>query len=744
MANSYIEYTSGLTGTTFSVPFKYISISDVHALGYDGTYYVPLTVASRDATANTITLDAAPSTYTKVRIYRSTATTQLVDFQNGSRLSEKDLDTAYQQGLFVAQEVSEDANTNQYVNLADAALLANTSLSEFSSSSHTGDGTEVTFDLSFVPKTSLPQAFLVIIDGVLQSPVDAYTMSINPAQITFASAPPASSKIVVTTTAAATGTLVDDVTIEGSQVNDIVATGSTEPRSLSDRFADTVSVKDFGAKGDGVTDDTSAIQAAIDSTSSANQRLLLPAGTYISTTLSLKTNTYLFGVGTIKRKDSATGHLLLASGVNDFVVSGIKLDANKTGATGASFAVFAQSSCYQFRFDGITVINGKFHGIAIRDTADGTQNTHSYINGCTIDGCDQYGIEVQDCEKATVSNNTVLNSGEAGIFIYGTSTSATDGITVESNYVENSGENGILAPYIYPTNNFGVTRLQVINNKVTGSGENGIAVQVDSGVISGNMSWENGTTISHQGILINGNYLTVDGNTSSYNTGVGIDVGDGKFISVADNVVFDNGIIGIEVNSAESCVVDGNIVRNNFTNASSGVPTNKKCGILIHSASPFVGGSLDVTASNNDVKVGTDQEYGISVLGDADRIAIVNNSVTSSGNTRDINIEADSGSFICRDNITSVASYIASATTLTVDHNLRFALIAGSTGITSIVTDTAKYERGRKLDLLITGSLTVTDGSNLILNGNLSATNGTMLSLVSENGYWYEVSRSVN
>ena len=118
MPQSYIEYTSGLTGTTFSVPFKYISVDDVHALGYDGTYYSSLAVASRNHSAKTITLAAAPSTYTKVRVYRSTATDQLVDFQNGSRLSEADLDTAYQQGLFVAQEVSEDANTNQYVNLS--------------------------------------------------------------------------------------------------------------------------------------------------------------------------------------------------------------------------------------------------------------------------------------------------------------------------------------------------------------------------------------------------------------------------------------------------------------------------------------------------------------------------------------------------------------------------------------------------------------------------------------------------
>src|SRR6266568_575809 len=58
-------------------------------------------------------------------------------------------------------------------------------------------------------------------------------------------------------------------------------TGGITSRTLDDRFADIKNVKDFGATGDGTTDDTAAIQATVDWTSAANRgTIYFPPGTY--------------------------------------------------------------------------------------------------------------------------------------------------------------------------------------------------------------------------------------------------------------------------------------------------------------------------------------------------------------------------------------------------------------------------------------------------------------------------------
>lgn len=60
-------------------------------------------------------------------------------------------------------------------------------------------------------------------------------------------------------------------------IYDVTATGSSSPRDIRDRFADVVNVKDFGAVGDGMADDTYAFEAA----AATGKSVYVPAGAYL-------------------------------------------------------------------------------------------------------------------------------------------------------------------------------------------------------------------------------------------------------------------------------------------------------------------------------------------------------------------------------------------------------------------------------------------------------------------------------
>tara|TARA_B100001094_G_scaffold139261_3_gene134711 strand:+ start:2738 stop:3610 length:873 start_codon:yes stop_codon:yes gene_type:complete len=125
MPNSYIEYSASGTGANqlgqqvFSFSsLDYLNISDIKVKGWNSSVWQDLALLSSygdstptdgyNAADKTLKLAGVPS-YNKIRLYRSTSKNALVDFVDGARLTESDLDTAYKQGLFVAQEVSEDA-----------------------------------------------------------------------------------------------------------------------------------------------------------------------------------------------------------------------------------------------------------------------------------------------------------------------------------------------------------------------------------------------------------------------------------------------------------------------------------------------------------------------------------------------------------------------------------------------------------------------------------------------------------
>ncbi len=129
------------------------------------------------------------------------------------------------------------------------------------------------------------------------------------------------------------------------------APGPVGPRGVSG--GDVVSVKDFGAVGDGLADDTLAIQAAIDA-AGATARVVIPKGTYRTAgQLVLGSGSHLEGYGAVLRPDRVPDiHLIRARGtqaqrLSDITVRGIRVDgANK----GPDFADYDEG-WGQVRFD---------------------------------------------------------------------------------------------------------------------------------------------------------------------------------------------------------------------------------------------------------------------------------------------------------------------------------------------------------------------------------------------------------
>lgn len=88
------------------------------------------------------------------------------------------------------------------------------------------------------------------------------------------------------------------VNLEGSMaLPDVTMPGAgAVTRTTQDKFTDAVSVKDFGAAGDGLTDDTLAIQQAL----TAHDSVYIPPGTYFITgTITVGERQTLYGAGQV-------------------------------------------------------------------------------------------------------------------------------------------------------------------------------------------------------------------------------------------------------------------------------------------------------------------------------------------------------------------------------------------------------------------------------------------------------------
>jgi hypothetical protein len=269
----------------------------------------------------------------------------------------------------------------------------------------------------------------------------------------------------------ATGQLVRFSDVQYAPNNALVtATGSTTPATLANRFERIINVKDFGAIGDGVTDDTAACQAAINFALANNLGLQVSGLCYITASLIINrrmhTTTNVF---CISASGTGQGFLVKAgvtlfnstlpqiigqeptvsefirffgvhfqaktpSDANTFVITGIFVDVNfeschfqaiKCMNTSANYAqswyflnntirywengtfFFAGQGTYDISFiNNVVEFGDSFFNSSGNAYARGIR-----FIGNLIEELYDYAIKINGCEGVTISSNYFENNG---------------------------------------------------------------------------------------------------------------------------------------------------------------------------------------------------------------------------------------------------------------------------------------------------------------------------------------------
>jgi hypothetical protein len=243
-----------------------------------------------------------------------------------------------------------------------------------------------------------------------------------------------------------------------------------------------LSAKWFGAKGDGATDDTTALQGWLNACSGGCG--ILPAGTFISLGLTIKTNTRIVGAGPgiseIRGKATlAAGSTLLLNqnyaggGLNGYTDTNITIEgiSFKGLATTRTGSLMALDKILGVRLENCKIYNCGYIGLEI----GGSKNV--VIQGCEFTGCGNptvtteggpaiwigpgsdttkaYDVLIEHCFihdnewaaiylngwRNTVQNCDLITNKEAGVFCTGSYNKVVDCtiVGVSRKYISASG-----------------------------------------------------------------------------------------------------------------------------------------------------------------------------------------------------------------------------------------------------------------------------------------------------------------
>ena len=447
-----------------------------------------------------------------------------------------------------------------------------------------GDGVEVDFTLSASPSTKL--ATNIFINGVYQEK-DSYSLSGN--VISFSIAPPLSSSIEILTN--------ETGVINSGNANDIsytlTAPGATL-QSVQTKLEQYVSVKDFGAVGDGVADDTAAIQAAIDAAPSGGC-VLLNEGMYLTSARLNISKPLTFegeGYGSVLKSVSGGTHIIVLVeepsflALNGVRLSNFRVDANGGGQLDA----------------GVIALNNAVGAVAEKlwiENATRVSGT-SGVNGisCSIGNVGGVGPEVviRDCYLKTTSKAAInYTSGSVSGVITG-------------NHIQDISGNGF-APGIQVN---GGANCKIIGNYISNTEGVGIYVGVN------NLGDQPSQTVIESNTIIGCGASSATEGSGILVTSVSPSTGR---IVIGDNAISDcgtntNGGSGIYLINTQDVAITGNICYNNAYD-----------GVRILNSN-YISITGNRCSGNN--RAGASYAGGISFLGTCSNVSITGNNLSDS------------------------------------------------------------------------------------------------------------------
>lgn len=392
-------------------------------------------------------------------------------------------------------------------------------------------------------------------------------------------------------------------TSTGTGLIGTIASGSgATARTVQDKMRDTVSVKDFGAVGDGVTNDAAAFTAAL----AAATTVTVPAGTYlVNSTVTMPAGRTLIGAGRASTTINTTGNdtVLNVTG-NNVQIDGITFDNAGTGrivsapqresvtiercsfqsaaAASTNALVYCSGAFATVRDNTFTTLrtNAASYALAF-DRTDGAINIESSIHENRFGGTGK-AIWVGSSDTSPRPEGVLITENT---FI-GTNTNLVIETVLQATVANNVFDQGNATQVVLKPVNTGIENVQFTGNYFSTPNElaNGVGIEHDN--------TNPAAPLRH---------ITFAGNTFAFcGFGLALKAGSSR-ASIVGNTFAAIGSAGISLDQAQACVISNNTFGS--VTGSNMVLTDGAAG------GPFIidGNQFDSTAGNVFAKTSADK-----------------------------------------------------------------------------------------------------------------------------------------